>query len=145
MRPVGQTLVVVPNLRILNFLKRHFGSELTEYGSHLSQRERLETYLKILTGTPALIVATRSGIFLPVAIGAEIIIVDDLDFSNYETRHPYWNVRDVALLNSENFSINFYAHSPSLELLRLKELGWLKMSVNQKSKSNIFFSNNTIS
>ena len=144
-KPAGQTLVVVPNLKILNFLKRHFGSKLTDYGSHLSQKERLETYLKILAGTPGLIVATRSGIFLPIAIGAEVIVVDDLDFSNYETRYPYWNVRDVALLNFENFSINFYAHSPSLELLRLEELGWLKISVNQKSKSNIFFSNNRIS
>jgi primosomal protein N' (replication factor Y) len=44
----------------------------------------------------------------------------------YERRFPSWNVRDIAMLRSGEFSLHFIGASPSLEIIRLAELGWIK-------------------
>ena len=60
------------------------------------------------------------------------MIYNDGDESLYERRFPSWNVRDIAMLRSGEFSLHFVGASPSLEIVRLVELGWIK-----KSKENL--------
>ena len=116
--PSRQILIIIPDLNLLQFLKKNIESKCIEYGSHLEQSQRVENYLEILTGNANIILGTRSAIFLPLRNDAEILIVDDLSFEFYEQRFPYWNVRDLALIRSADHSITFYSHSPSLELVR---------------------------
>jgi len=67
----------------------------------------------------------------------------------YERRFPSWNVRDIAMLRSGEFSLHFIGASPSLEVIRLAELGWLKTKKVEKSysksKTAIHFSNSNVS
>ena len=139
--PFSQTLIVVPNQKIFHYLKTKLNYEVVAFNSQLTQTERNSIYLEIMSGKPKVIIANRSGIFLPLAKGAEIILVDDQDFANYETRFPHWNARDLALLNSKNFSTTFYSHSPSLELLRLVQTGWMKMNTAPRKRTSFTFSN----
>jgi primosomal protein N' (replication factor Y) len=67
----------------------------------------------------------------------------------YERRFPSWNVRDIAMLRSGEFSLHFIGTSPSLEVIRLAELGWLKLKKVEKnlsrSKPIFHFSNSNVS
>ena len=67
-----------------------------------------------------------------------------MSFSFYESRHPFWNVRDIALLRANRHSLTFYTHSPSLELLRLSESGWLRLAQKRSGKSQNYFSDGRI-
>jgi len=137
--PARQLLIVVPKLSDIDYLREVLKTKFIEYGSHLTSKERAENYLRILSGEVNTIVGTRSAIFLPLKADAEILVVDDLSFSFYESRHPFWNVRDVALLRSTRHSLTFYTHSPSLELLRLSESGWLRLSQKKNSRPQKYF------
>ena len=143
--PSRQLLVIVPEVRDIDFLRSKIKSKFIEYGSHLANIERYENYIKILSGELNLIISTRSGIFLPLKADSEILILDELAFSFYESRYPYWNVRDVALLRAAHHSITFYSHSPSLELARLVESGWLKLRTKKTLRTPCFFSDSRIS
>ena len=100
----------------LQFLRNNLKKSFIEYGSHLEAPTLIDNYLKILAGSINLIVGTRSSIFLPLKEDAEILIVDDLSFAFYESRFPYWNVRDLALIRSKNPSSSdksLYASTPN--------------------------------
>ena len=142
--PSRQILIIVPDLNFLQFLKKNIEGKCIEYGSHLEQSQRVENYLGILTGNANIILGTRSAIFLPLRNDAEILIVDDLSFEFYEKRFPYWNVRDLALIRSADHSITFYSHSPSLELVRLVEMNWLRMKQRKMERPNIFFNDGRV-
>ena len=143
--PTRQFLIVAPDSNMLNFLRKNLRSQFIEYGSHLDNSERVKNYLKILSGAPNLIIGSRSAIFLPLRKDAEILVIDDLSFEFYETRFPYWNVRDLALLRSPSHSITFYSHSPSLELVRLVESNWLRIKAKKLERTKIFFDDGRIS
>ena len=57
-----------------------------------------------------------------------IVLVDDLDESHIEPTSPYWNSREVLLMRQEleNCSLVFASISPSSDVLRLIELGYLE-------------------
>ena len=65
-----------------------------------------------------------------------IILVDDLDESHIEPTYPYWNSREVLLMRQEleNCSLVFASTSPSSDVLRLIEIGYLKCEKAQTSK-----------
>ena len=142
--PSRQILIIVPDLNFLQFLKNNIGRKFIEYGSHLEQSQRVDNYLSILSGNTNIILGTRSAIFLPLRNDAEILVVDDLSFEFYEQRFPYWNVRDLALIRSADHSITFYSHSPSLELVRLVEMNWLRMKQRKLERPNILFNDGRI-
>ena len=77
------------------------------------------------------------------------MIFNDGDESMYERRFPSWNVRDIAMLRSGEFSLHFIGASPSLEVIRLAELGWLKIKKAEKSaeknRTILHFSNSGVS
>jgi primosomal protein N' (replication factor Y) len=137
--PGRQLLVVVPDQKELQFLRNNLKKSFIEYGSHLEAPARIDNYLKILTGSVNLIIGTRSSIFLPLKEDAEILIVDDLSFTFYESRFPYWNVRDLALIRSSQNAVTFYSHSPSLELVRLAEINWIRVRQKKAVRPALFF------
>jgi primosomal protein N' (replication factor Y) len=137
--PSRQLLVIVPDLNLLQYLRENLKKKFVEYGSHLEPQVRVSNYLQALAGNVNLIVGTRSAIFLPLKSDAEILIVDDLSFAYYESRFPYWNVRDVSLIRSGQNSVTFYCHSPSLELVRLAESNWMRVRQKKNIRPSIYF------
>ncbi len=130
----GPTLVLLPDQKELDAVSSHL---LAEYSftadiltSSLSKSDRYLKFLTLSTRSKAestLCLGTRSAIFAPLAGVKNILIVNEQDSSFYEQRTPFWNVRDVGLLRSENekCGIIFAGYSPSLEIARMEEEKWL--------------------
>ncbi len=145
-----QLLLIVPDERdIKQLLTFNLDTEPIVLTSDISKSERYENYLKIRFTNPQFIVGTRSAIFTPLAANSIILIFNDGDESMYERRFPSWNVRDVAMLRSGEFSLHFIGASPSLEIVRLAELGWIKFKAGQKDsqrrKAVLYFSDSSAS
>ena len=122
-----QLLLIVPDERDINqLLTFELDVEPVLLTSDILKSERYENYLKIRFLQSSFIIGTRSAIFTPLASNSTIMIFNDGDESMYERRFPSWNVRDVAMLRSGEFSLHFIGASPSLEIIRLAELGWIK-------------------
>ena len=125
-------LIVVPTVRDLRYLvDRLHESEVpgvVELGSHLKPSQRKSAYSKLSDIDTRIVIATRGGIFAPMADIEEIIVVDEFSPHHFEIKAPYWNTRDVALLRAEieGVALVFVGNSCSLELMRLIESGWIK-------------------
>ena len=131
-----QLLVVVPDERDLNQITNFkYSQNPLVLSSTLEKSERYGNYLRARFDFPKLIFGNRSAIFTPLQPNSKILIFNDGDESMYERRFPGWNVRDVALLRSGDFSLVFAGSSPSLEIARLCELGWIK-NRNLRAGSN---------
>lgn len=118
-----QVLLLVPDekdlLRILGPLRKYFGDDCIEIGSHLPKNIRYKNYIKANSCHPRVIVSTRSGSFTQLLPDATVIVLSDLDQSYYELHAPGWNTRDVTLLRDKTTSIIFISSSHSLEIIRL--------------------------
>lgn len=142
---IGQVLLVVPDEKdILNFkeiLAPVFGDQLVELGSHLAKNERYRNFLIVSSAEPAIILATRSGIFAPLSSTATLIVFSDLDNSHYELHSPGWNTRDVSLLRAQDVSLMFVSASHSLEIERLIDIGWLERKKFSSPSKRRFITN----
>ena len=150
LNPEEQLMVIVPDERdIKQLMTFNLDAEAVLLTSDISKSERYENYLKARFLQSKLIVGTRGAIFTPLAPNSVIMIFNDGDESMYERRFPSWNVRDIAMLRSGEFSLHFIGSSPSLEVIRLAELGWLKIKKAEKSaeknRTILHFSNSGVS
>lgn len=122
-----QLLVIVPDERDIKQLAQfEYQCQPLILSSDLEKTERYRNYLSARFDFPKFILGNRSAIFTPLQPNSKILILNDGDESMYERRFPGWNVRDVALLRSADFSLIFASASPSLEVARLSQLGWIK-------------------
>ena len=145
-----QLLVIVPDQRdIAQLLDSNLDKEPILLTSSESKSDRYENYLQVRFDQPPFILGTRSAIFTPLTPGSTILIFNDGDESMYERRFPTWNVRDIAMLRSGDFSLNFIGASPTLEIVRLAELGWIKAKQeagkNLNNKVPIYFGDSSTS
>lgn len=103
--------------------------------SELSNTHLYNAYLDCLYG-PRIIYGMRSAVLSPAFNLGAVIVKDDLDDSHIEQTAPYWNSRDVALVRQqlEQCSLYFVSTSPSTEVVRLIDLGFLKH--NQSGNSS---------
>lgn len=126
-----QILVIVPDEKLLLRTQVAIDSALdvnsVVLGSHLSKSERYRNFLEANLLKPRVIIGTRSAVFTALVKNSLIVVIDDLDESMYERRNPGWNVRDIVLLRSAEHSVLFISNSPTLELTRLAQMGWLKV------------------
>ncbi len=145
-----QLLVIVPDERDIVQITRAVLNETPIILTSLDSKSlRYENYLKTRFDQPRLILGTRSAIFTPLSANSKILIFNDGDESMYERRFPTWNVRDIAMLRSGEFSLHFLSASPTLEIVRLAELGWIKAkqerSESQVKRTPIYFADSTVS
>ena len=150
LRSSEQLLVIVPDQRdVVQITSANLNVTPIILTSSESKSIRYENYLKSRFDQPKLILGTRSAIFTPLSPNSTILIFNDGDESMYEKRFPTWNVRDIAMLRSGNFSLHFISASPTLEIVRLSELGWIKAkregAKSQRKKVPIYFSDSTVS
>ena len=75
----------------------------------------------------AIVVGTRASILWQLPSLRYIVIFDEGSAHYWSERNPFWNVRDIALLRSKQSEVDLHIISgaPSLETLRLIELGYL--------------------
>lgn len=130
LREQGSILVLLPDQKELDalssYLLEHYGLTADILTSSLSKAERYKKFLTLSARSKvenSLCLGTRSAIFAPLVGVKNILIVNEQDSSCYEVRTPFWNVRDVGLLRSENeeCGIIFAGYSPSLEIVRMEE------------------------
>jgi len=126
-RGSGSLLVLLPDSSSIERLQE-FLSDVTVLDSNLDKSDRYRNYLKTLRQGELVVLGTRNSVFAPLSDLREIILVDDCSESYYEQRSPGWNARDVAALRSQMGSISFtiMGYSPSAEVARLIETGWMK-------------------
>lgn len=145
-----QLLVIVPDQRdVSQITSANLNVTPIILTSSETKSLRYENYLKTRFDQPKLILGTRSAIFTPLSPNSTILIFNDGDESMYEKRFPTWNVRDIAMLRRGDFSLHFISASPTLEIVRLSELGWIKAkregAKSQRKKLPIYFADSTVS
>jgi primosomal protein N' (replication factor Y) len=85
----------------------------------------------------------RSSSFSPAKNLGLITIWDDGDESHIEQTAPYWNSREVLLQRAEleGCELLIASHSPSSEVIRLIEIGYLSPHFSQQEKSQVVVTN----
>ncbi len=116
-----QVLYLLPEIALtaqLTFrLQKHFGNDIMVYHSRLSGNERVELWREVRNGKP-IVLAARSGLFLPYRDLGLIIIDEEHDPSYKQTEPaPRYNARDAAIYLSHIFGAKTLlgTATPSLE------------------------------
>ena len=139
----GKVIVILPDEKEMQGLHRIFnetGIAYTELSSHQKKSDRFLNYLKANQIGYGIVTSLRNGIFLDVGSQDTIIVYNEVERHHYERSSPTWNTRDVALVRSREGSVVFLSHSPSLELVRQAEAGWLtKFIFPQKPLKRLTF------
>lgn len=100
-----QVLYLVPEIalttQLIQRLQNYFGNDVLVYHSRFSDRDRVETWLKLkkLNQDPCVVIGARSSIFLPFQ-NLGLIIVDEeheTSFKQFEPA-PRYHARDAALV-----------------------------------------------
>ncbi len=91
-----------------------------------SNAERYRSFLDALSA-PRIVIGNRSAVYAPAADLGLLAVWDDGDPLYAEPLSPYVHARDAALVRQElqGCALIFAAHSRSVEVQRLVELGWL--------------------
>ena len=119
----GSALVVVPEIAltpqmIARFNKR-FDASMVVLHSGLNATERCQAWLQAATGRAAIVVGTRSAIFVPMPDLALIVMDEEHDPSFKQQSGFRYSARDVAMVRAKQAGIPIVLGSatPSLETL----------------------------
>lgn len=98
-----QVLYLLPEIaltaQIINRLRKVFGNSVGIYHSKFNPNERVEIWNKVLHGQYRVIVAARSGLFLPFSNLGLIIVDEEHDNSMKQTDPaPRYHARDCAIV-----------------------------------------------
>ena len=115
------TLLLVPEIGLTpavagQFFHR-FGDRVAILHSAFTDAERAEQWRRIRRGEAPVVVATRSGVFAPVANLGLILVDEEHDSSYKQEETPRYHGRDVAVVRarSENAAIVLGSATPALE------------------------------
>ncbi|OTQ50059.1 primosomal protein N' [Gilliamella apis] len=118
-----QALVLVPEIGLtpqtIKRFKQRFNAPIDILHSGLTDKERLEVWLRSKAGDNAIVVGTRSALFTPFQ-DLGIIIIDEEHDSSYKQQEGWrYNARDLAIIRAkiENIPIILGSATPSLETI----------------------------
>ena len=118
-----QALVLVPEIGLtpqtIKRFKQRFNAPIDILHSGLTDKERLEVWLRSKDGENAIVVGTRSSLFTPFK-DLGIIIIDEEHDSSYKQQEGWrYNARDLAIIRAkiENITIVLGSATPSLETI----------------------------
>ncbi len=127
-----QVLYLVPEIalttQLITRLRKFFGEKVLFYHSRFSDRERVETWLKLVENPdePFLIIGARSSLFLPVQ-DLGFVIVDEEHETGFKQHDPAprYHARDAAMVLSKMFNAKVLLGSatPALETYHNAENG----------------------
>ena len=96
-------LILTPEIglvpQLVDRFRKRFGSNVFEYHSNCSNKEKIDTWKRSLeTGIPSIFVGTRSAVFLPLS-NLGLIVLDEEHDSSYkqESPMPCYHTRDLAI------------------------------------------------
>jgi primosomal protein N' (replication factor Y) len=137
------SLVVLPDfaelakferaIQVLGLSNHSFRHSSSDTGS-----QRYLNHLKALTQV-GINYGLRSACFAPAKNLDSIFIWDDGDESHTEQGSPYWTSREVLLQRSEleGTKLVLASHSPSAEVIRLVDIGYLHLAKVEESKPTV--------
>ncbi|MDQ2097867.1 MAG: primosomal protein N' [Tychonema bourrellyi B0820] len=115
-------IVLVPEIgltpQLTDRFRARFGEQICVYHSALSDGERYDTWRQMLTGTPQIVIGTRSAIFAPLPHLGLIILDEEHDSSfKQDDRAPCYHARTVAKWRAEleNCPLILGSATPALE------------------------------
>ena len=136
----GSVLVLVPDVKDVSRVCEQFARFSNEVSiirldSSLSRSQRYESYLSIAISDKTLVVGTRSALFAPISNIDSIIVGFEKSEQYFEQKHPYWNVRDSAILRAETEGCNLYftGYVPSSSMAFMIEERKVSFSGNRAS------------
>ena len=118
-----QALILVPEIGLTpQTLKRfedRFKVEIVLLHSAMTDKQRLQSWLKARNGSAQIIIGTRSALFTPLKSPGIIIIDEEHDKSFRQQQGFRYSARDVALVRAhlENIPILLGSATPSMETL----------------------------
>ncbi|MBD2139228.1 primosomal protein N' [Anabaena sp. FACHB-1237] len=115
-------LILVPEIgltpQLTDRFRARFGDQVYVYHSALSEGERYDTWRKMLTAEPQIIIGTRSAVFAPLP-NLGLIILDEEHDSSFKQDQPIptYHARTVAQWRAEleNCPLILGSATPSLE------------------------------
>jgi len=119
-----QVLVIVPEIGLtpqtLSRFEQRFNVPIALHHSALNDNERLTTWLNAQQGSAAIIIGTRSAIFMPLHRLGLIIIDEEHDSSLKQQDSFRYHGRDMAILRARQLNIPIVLGSatPSFETLQ---------------------------
>lgn len=126
----GQALVLAPEIGLTpqlveRFTRRFGAAAVGVYHSGLSDRERLQTWLRARSGELRVVIGTRSAVFLPFARLALIVVDEEHDVSYKQQDGFRYSARDVAVVRAQRLGIPLLLGSatPALESLHNARAG----------------------
>ncbi|MFA5917990.1 MAG: hypothetical protein WC800_00395 [Candidatus Nanopelagicaceae bacterium] len=138
----GQVLLVAPDERQLVHIENELllllpRESVARLDGHLSREDRYRNYLKVVNRSSRVALGLRGSIFAPLQPGSTLIVLGETSELLYEPRSPGWNVRDVALIraNESKENLIFLGFSPSLELARLIDTGWIAQISSKRRRA----------
>ena len=137
-------LVLVPEIgltpQLTDRFRARFGDRVRVYHSALSDGERYDTWRQMLSGTPQVVIGTRSAIFAPLP-DLGIIILDEEHDSSFKQDQPApcYHARTVAQWRAEmaDCPLILGSATPSLESWLAATQSSLPPSKIQNPKSKI--------
>lgn len=147
LRAGKQALVLVPEIGLtpqtLARFRGRFRVSVHALHSNLSDRERLDTWLRARSGEARIIIGTRSAIFTPLK-SPGLIIVDEEHDSSFKQQDGFrYHARDLAVVRAsrEQVPIILGSATPALESLqnaqngRYRQLNLTRRAGNAKTPS----------
>ncbi len=121
-------LVLAPEIglipQLVDRFRARFGSQVHEYHSGCSQREKVQLWKKVLSNElPLVLIGTRSAIFLPLSPLGVIILDEEHDTSyKQESPMPCYHARDLALSKAVKTGAKVVLGSATPSLVTWKNL-----------------------
>jgi primosomal protein N' (replication factor Y) len=126
-------VVAVPDYRDLDQLQAALADTVdpdavTRLDAAQPNQSRYRAFLRCLEPRPVVVIGNRSAVYAPAHRLGLIALWDDSDPLHAEPLAPYAHSRDVALIRAEEeeCGLVFLAHTRSLEVQRLVDIGWLR-------------------
>jgi primosomal protein N' (replication factor Y) len=125
-----QSLVLVPEIGLTpqlvsRFRRRFPTANIVVLHSGLSDRQRLEAWLKARDGRAAVVIGTRSAVFSPLRRAGLIVVDEEHDTSFKQQEGFRYSARDIAVWRARQLDVPVILGSatPSLESLANVEAG----------------------
>ncbi len=115
-----QCLIMLPEIaltpQLINRFTKYFATEPLVWHSSLTPKMRRVTWNKVVQKSPCVVIATRSGLFLPFS-NLGLIVLDEEHDQSFKQEEPHaYNGRDMSILRAKILDIPVILSSATLSV-----------------------------
>lgn len=116
-----QAIFLAPEISLASYMEALFrprlGNRIAIYHSGLSQRERIDQWMRMVRGDVDLVIGARSALFAPLSKLGLIVVDEEYDPSYKQERSPRYQARDAAVMRAkmENTVVILGSGTPSVQ------------------------------